>query len=90
MNLIIYLPLLNDAQYLFTHNNASSGDSRDKIRTLFHFSGLTDDVQTYVFHTLLWPLSVPHVTPDMASCGVGLTDIPTQSHVRLAKVSFGL
>jgi hypothetical protein len=88
--MMVYLPLLNGPQHLFTHNNASSCDRRDKMRTLFRFSELTDDVQTYIFQTLLWPLSVPHVTPDMASCGIGVIDIPTEAHVSLTKVSFGL
>jgi len=90
INLIISLPLLNAIQYLFSHSNASSGDRRYKMRTLFHSSGFTDDVQTYVIQTFLWLLSLPHVTPHMASCGVGVIDVPTRAHVRLAKVSFGL
>jgi hypothetical protein len=70
MTLIIYLLLLNGPQYLFTYNDVSSGNRGDKMRTIFRFSGLTDDVQNYVIQTFLWPLSVPHVIPDMGSCGV--------------------
>ena len=90
MNLIICLPLINGPQYLFTHKNASSGERRENMRKHFRFSRLTNDVQTYVFQMYLWPLSVPHVTPDMATCGVGVIDIPAHAHVRLAKASFGL
>ena len=34
MNLIICLPLMSGPRYLFTHYNASSGERREKMRTL--------------------------------------------------------
>ena len=55
----------------------------------FRFIGLADEAQTYIMQTFLWPLSVSHVTPDVASCG-SVIGIPTWAHVRLTKVSFGV